>query len=169
MLCFLYLSVKWATSLRLSWSCCISSITKHLKQVSRSIAHMSLELLGASVIMLKHYTWNTHSLKTLFLVAFKWEYCILPEEMDVERETYRAEIILFFPRDALIPDSKSLYYMSVKKVGTVWKPIIDSTLRRKGNTHGKISSRATDVAWVALFQGQPLKAFVLQKVAGTKG
>lgn len=96
--------------------------------------------------MLKYYTWNTYSLQTLFLVAFKWEYCILPKEMDVNRETYRAEIILFFPADALIPDSKSLYYVSVKKVGTVWKPIIDSSWRRKGNMHGKISSRAMDVA-----------------------
>lgn len=58
-------------------------------------------------------------MKTLFLLAFKWKYCILPKEMDVNRETHRAEIILFFPADALIPDSKSLYYVSAKKVGTV--------------------------------------------------
>lgn len=107
---------------------------------------MSLESLGISVIMLKYYTWNINSQKTLFLVAFKWEYCILPEEMDVNREICRAEIILFFPADALSPDSKSLYYVSAKKVGTVWKPIIDSTLRRKRNTYGKISARGTDVA-----------------------
>lgn len=29
--------------------------------------------------------------------------------MDVNRETYRAEIILFFLTDALIPDNKSMY------------------------------------------------------------
>lgn len=69
--------------------------------------------------MFKYYTWNIHSLKTLFRIACKWEYCILPKETDLKRETYRAEIILFVPADTLIPDSKSLYYMSAKKVGTV--------------------------------------------------
>lgn len=32
---------------------------------------------------------------------------------------YRADIILIFPVDAFIPDSKNLYYVIVKKVGTV--------------------------------------------------
>ena len=89
--------------------------------------------------------------------------------MDVNRETYRAQIILFISADAWIHDSKSLYYMSVKTVGTVWKSITDSTLRREGNKHDKNYSRAMDVAEVASFQGQPLKALLLQKVAGTKG
>lgn len=47
--------------------------------------------------------------QNLFLVAFKWEYSILAKEMDANRETYRAEIILFFLTDVLIPDNKSVY------------------------------------------------------------
>lgn len=66
--------------------------------------------------------------------------------MNVNQEMYRVEIILLFPVDAFVPDSKNLYYVIVKKVGTVWKTTIDWTLRRKGNMHGKTSSRATDVA-----------------------
>lgn len=129
----------------LSRSFCISSIRKDLKQVSQGIAHVSLESQEASVVMVKWNNWNTHSLKTLYLVAFKWECCILCKEMDVNRETYRAELLLF-PANALVPDSKSLYYVSTRKVGTAWKPIIDPALRREGNTRGKVSSRATDVA-----------------------
>lgn len=60
-------------------------------------------------MLLKCYTWSSHYLKTFFLVAFKWEYSILAKEMDANRETYRAEIILFFLTDVLIPDNKSMY------------------------------------------------------------
>lgn len=104
---------------------------------------MSLESQEASAVMAKWNSWNTLSLKALYLFAFKWEYCITCKEMDVNRETHRAELLLF-PANALVPDSKSLYYVSTSKEGTVWKPIIDPALRREGD-HGKVSSRATDV------------------------
>lgn len=72
--CFLclYLSVcKMGQKPLFSWSCYISSIRKHLKQVSQGIAHMSLESQEASVVMVKWNTWNTHSLKNPLSFCFQ--------------------------------------------------------------------------------------------------